>query len=321
MSTPPTLALDSRRLETFLVVAQSGQVSAAARLLNLSQPAVTAQIRQLEAEVGQPLFLRHLKGMRLTERGGRLLDYARKVHALLEEASEAMLGEQAAAGELHLGASTTAAAYIIPKLLRSFLRDHRQVTVTLDVGNTDEVLHWIREGRIVLGLVEGLTRAPGVSLEPYLQDELVAVRPADAPPGLAAVRRAADLAGVPLIRRELGSGTRAVLERAFQKAHIPVQTRPADLVVGDTETIKSCVLAGLGIGFLSLWSIQRELANASLEIIPLPDLRILRTFSWAHGSGALPGLASAFWRHAAQAPPDPPGREFRIFPGPTKTGG
>jgi len=306
MSAQPTIALDSRRLETFLVVARSAQVSAAARLLNLSQPAVTAQIRQLEAEMGHSLFLRHTKGMRLTQHGRRLLDYARKIHDLLAEAAEGMLGEQARTGELRLGASTTAAAYIIPKLLQSFLPSHRMVTVTLEVGNTDEVLGWIRDGRIALGLVEGLTKAPGVSLEPYLQDELVAVRPAGAPPNLAAVRKAADLAGVPLIRREFGSGTRAVLERAFLKAHIPVQTRPSDLVVGDTETIKSCVLAGLGIGFLSLWSIQRELANGSLEVIPIPDLKIIRTFSWAHGSGALPGLDAAFWRHASQEPPEPP---------------
>jgi DNA-binding transcriptional LysR family regulator len=78
------------------------------------------------------------------------------------------------------------------------------VSVTLDVGNTDEVLGWIREGRIALGLVEGLTKASGVSLEPYLKDELVAVRPTRAPPNLAAVRKASDLAGVPLIRRESG---------------------------------------------------------------------------------------------------------------------
>ena len=302
----PTPALDSRRLETFLVVARSAQVSAAARLLNLSQPAVTAQIRQLEAEVGQPLFLRHTKGMLLTERGRGLLDYARRVHDLLAEAAESLLGEEAQTGELRLGASTTAAAYIIPRLLQGFLPGHRLVTVTLEVGNTDEVLGWIREGRIALGLVEGLTRAPGVSLEPYLQDELVAVRPVAAPPNLAAVRKASDLAGVPLIRREFGSGTRAVLDRALLKAPIPVQSRPGDLVVGDTETIKSCVLAGLGIGFLSLWSIQRELANKSMEVIPLPDLRIVRTFSWARGSGALAGHAAAFWRHAQREPPDPP---------------
>ena len=114
MPSRSAIALDSRRLETFLVVAQSGQVSAAARLLNLSQPAVTAQIRQLEAEAGYPLFLRHIKGMRLTERGRRLLGYARKVHDLLAEAAEDMLGEQAVTGELHLGASTTAAARLDP---------------------------------------------------------------------------------------------------------------------------------------------------------------------------------------------------------------
>ena len=98
------------------------------------------------------------------------------------------------------------------------------MAVTLEVGNTEEVLGWIRDGRIALGLVEGLTRAAGVSLEPCLQDELVAVRPSGAPPDLAAVRKASDLAGVPLIPRELGSGPRAVLERAFLKARIPIQT-------------------------------------------------------------------------------------------------
>lgn len=299
--------LDPRRLETFRVVAQAGQISSAARLLNLSQPAVTSQIRLLEDEAGHPLFTRHLTGMRLTEHGALLLEYARKVRSLLEEASEAIQGEQEMAGDLRLGASTTAAAYIVPRMLQAFLRTHRPSSTTLDVGNTDEVLRWIREGRIALGLVEGLTRAPGFSLEPYLQDELVAVRPVGGPPALAAVRKASDLPSVPLISREPGSGTRAVVEQAFRKARIPVQTKPSDLVVGDTETIKACVLAGLGIGFLSRWTIQRELANGSLEVIPLPDLRILRSFSWAHGSGGLSGLAAAFWRFALQAPPPAPG--------------
>ena len=298
-------SLDPRLLESFRVVAEQGQISAAARLLNLSQPALTARIRQLEAETGQPLFLRHSGGMRLTGHGGLLLDYARRLQALLLEAAERLHGEQAMAGDLRLGASTTTAAYIVPTLLRGFLRDHRPSSVSLEVGNTEAVLGWVREGRIALGLVEGLTRAPRVSLEPYLQDELVAVRPAGVPGPLAAVRRASDLTAVPLIHREPGSGTRAVLERAFRKAGLPTQPKPADLVMGDTETIKACVLAGLGIGFLSRWSIQRELASASLEVIPLPDLGILRTFSWAHGGGGLAGPAAAFHRHALAHPPAP----------------
>ncbi len=74
-------------------------------------------------------------------------------------------------------------------------------------------------------------------------------------------------------------------------------------MVGDTEAIKSCVLLGLGIGFLSRWSIQREVARGGLAVIPLPDLSILRTFSWAQAGGGLAGQAAAFLRWARANPP------------------
>ena len=222
--------LDPRRLETFRVVAQAGQVSGAARSLNLSQPAVTAQIRQLEAEVGRPLFTRHASGVELTETGRLLLDYARRVHRLLEEAGEQVRAEQRAWGGLTLGASTTAAAYVLPEVLRGFLSAHQPSPLALEVGNTDEVLTWLREGRIPLALVEGLTRAPGLSLQPYLRDELVAVRAVRAPAALAGVRTAADLAAVPLIWRESGSGTRVVVERALRKMRVVRAPRDSDLV-------------------------------------------------------------------------------------------
>jgi DNA-binding transcriptional LysR family regulator len=281
-------------------VAQSGQVSGAARRLNLSQPAVTAQIRQLEAQIGRPLFIRHVTGMKLTETGRLLLDYARRIRGLLDEVGEQIMEEGRTGGELRLGASTTAAAYILPPMFQGFLPSHRSASLVLEVGNTEEALHWVREGRVPLALVEGLTRAPGLFLEPYLKDELVAVRAARAPEFLAAVRTSADLAGVPLIWREPGSGTRAVVERALGKIRVP---GGLDLVVGDTESIKSCVLLGLGIGFLSRWSIQRELARGSLVVIPLPDLSILRTFSWVQVGGGLTGQAATFLHWARTNPP------------------
>lgn len=197
----------------------------------------------------------------------------------------------------------TIAAYILPSVFKGYMRSHRPSAVALEVGNTDEVLGWMREGRFALGLVEGLTRAPGVSLEPYLQDELVAVRPVQGPANLAEVRKASDLATVPMIWRESGSGTRAVVERAFRKARMPVLPKPSDLVVGETEGIKSCVLLGLGIGFLSRWSIQRELLSGNLEVIPLPDLRILRSFSWVQAGGGLAGQSAVFLRWAKTHPP------------------
>jgi DNA-binding transcriptional LysR family regulator len=295
--------LDPRRLETFRVVAQSGQVSGAARGLNLSQPAVTAQIRQLEAEVGRPLFTRHASGVELTEAGRLLLDYARKVRGLLEEAGERVQGATRMGGELRLGASTTTAAYVLPSLLRGFLVKHRPAPLVLEVGNTETVLQWVREGRTPLALVEGLTRAPGLALESYLEDELVPVRASHGPKALADVRDAGDLATVPLIWREPGSGTRAVVERALRRARVARAPRASDLVVGDTESIKSCVLLGLGIGFLSRWSIQREARQGLLEVVALADLHIPRAFSWVQGGGGASGQAGAFLRHARTHPP------------------
>jgi DNA-binding transcriptional LysR family regulator len=105
---------------------------------------------------------------------------------------------------------------------------------------------------------------------------------------------------VPVIWREAGSGTRAVVERALGRTR---PHREGDPVLGDTEAIKTCVLAGLGIGFLSRWSIQRELQHGELEVLPLPDLAIHRTFSWVQGGGGLPFEAQAFFRWAGEHPP------------------
>ena len=297
--------IDSRRLETFRAVALCGQVSEASRRLNLSQPAVTAQIRQLEEAAGCALFLRHATGMRLTEEGVRFLDLAQRMHGLLEEAESQLDGTPRATDPLALACSTTLAAHVFPNLFGAFLQEEGHRAVRLDVGNTDQVLGWVREGRVPLGAVEGLRRAPGLHLEPFLEDELFAVRLARPSQGpkvptglrpLAEVRVLADLAFVPILWREPGSGTRVVIERALAKAHPGLGPRPTDLVLGHTGAIKGAVLAGLGIGFLSRWSIRQELQHGTLEVVHLPGLRIPRTFSWVHGAGALSGPAEAFHR-------------------------
>ena len=296
--------LDSRRLETFRVVALCGQVSEASRRLNLSQPAVTAQIRQLEEAAGQALFLRHATGMRLTEEGVQLLDLAQRMHRLLEEAEGRLTGARPSSEPLLLACSTTLAAHVFPEMFGPFLREQGPRAVSMEVGNTEQVLGWVREGRVPLGAVEGLKRAPGLRLEPFMEDEIFPVRLSrsaqrqDGLEPLPEVKALADLAGVPLLWREPGSGTRVVIERALAKAHPGLGPRPTDLVLGHTGAIKGAVLAGLGIGFLSRRSIRGELLRGDLEILNLPGLRIPRTFSWVHSAGALSGAAEAFHRFA-----------------------
>ena len=165
--------LDPRRLETFRVVATTGRISAAARQLHLSQPAVTAQIRQLEEECGRALFTRSPRGMALNAAGHALLEYTQKIHALLDEATTSLQAEEELSGELAIAASTTIAAYVLPSLLVEFRRVHPSVELRLEVGNTTQVLEWVNEERVPLGLVEGHGRAAGVRLEAFLADEIV----------------------------------------------------------------------------------------------------------------------------------------------------
>ncbi|MFY0574882.1 LysR substrate-binding domain-containing protein [Cystobacter fuscus] len=295
--------LDPRRLETFRVVATTGQVSAASRLLHLSQPAVTAQVRQLERECGRPLLVRTARGVRPNEAGRVLLEYAQRLHHLLEEAATAVAGEEEVGGELALAASTTLASYVVPDLLASFLRVHRGVQVRLEVGNTEQVLAWVGEERVPLGLVEGHARAARIRLEHYLDDELIPVVAARAPAELMRVRTGKELHDVPVLWRESGSGSRAVLERALRQAGVRRGPQPGDLQLGSTEAIKGAVAAGLGVGFLSRWSIQDELASGRLRTLPMPDLRVKRAFSWVLPVDAPSGVAGRFLRHARAVPP------------------
>jgi DNA-binding transcriptional LysR family regulator len=293
MLAPP----DPRLLATFRVVATTGRVSAAAKVLHLSQPAVTAQIHKLEALCDKPLLVRSARGVAPTDAGRLLLRYAERFEALLQEAAEVLSCAGGESGELALAASTTIASYVLPSLIAEYV-GASPIAVRVEVGNTEEVLERVRGGATPLGIVEGHARAAGVRLEPFLQDELVVVVASDAPSELSGLRRARDLHRVPVIWREPGSGTRAVVERALRNAIGRRAPHPRDVEMGATEAIKGAALAGLGVAFLSRWSIGAELSSGRLRVLPFADLAVPRSFSWALPAGGAAGAAKAFLRFA-----------------------
>lgn len=290
--------IDPRKLETFRVVALSGAISAAARVLHLSQPAVSAQIRELEAECGRPLLVRTARGVRLNGDGRRLLEHAQRVEEALRAAAEAVRADEDEGGELVLAASHTTAESVVPPLVAGFRAAHPHVAVRIEVGNTAAVLGWLSDGTAPLGLVEGLRRAPRVQLERFLDDELLPVVSSDAPPGLAGVRRLADLDRVPIVWRELGSGTRAVVEQALRRAGYRRRAGHADLSFGTNGAVKAAVLLGLGVGFLSRWSMRAELEAGRLRVLPVHGLVIRRGFAWALPAGGVKGVAGRFLAEA-----------------------
>lgn len=297
--------LDPRKLETFRVVAQARKISSAAKLLHLSQPAVTAQIRALEEECGRALLVRSAKGVTPNDFGLRLLEAAKQVHEILAAAEGAFLGEPAAGEEVVLAASMTTAAYVVPPLVAGYRAVHGRVPFRLQVGNTARVLEWVAEGRVPLGLVEGPTRSARVHLARYLEDELVPVAAASAR-DLLGITRAAELAKVPLLLREPGSNTRAVVEEALGKVLGSRAVRRSELLFGSNQSMKMAAVAGLGVAFISRWSVQLEVSAGTLRVLPLRDLRLARAFSWATASRRLPGAAGRFQAWAQRNPPARP---------------
>jgi len=295
--------LNSSLLQTFMAVADAGQISAAARRLHLSQPAVTGQIRRLEADLDTTLFIRSARGVDLTAQGVHLRKRLHGVFAELEQILCEVDQTLEETGIVNLAASTTIARHFVPHIFVRFRHYYPAAGLRLKVGNTEGVLEDVRENRVDLGLVEGHERGAGVRLEQFMPDQIIPVCAARISDlkfrrALERVRSVRDLQTLPLIWREPGAGTRTVVESILKDCGLSMRKLDSLIELGSTEAIKSLVLAGLGVGFFSLWDVQDELNMGLLQQIEIPGLRFHRTFSWAIASGELGGLPAEFYRFA-----------------------
>lgn len=270
----------------------------AAESLYLTQPAVTLHIKKLEEDLDVRLFDRSGGRISLTPAGRVLLDYSLRIAALYEEARRA-IGQvtEKAKGTLRLGASTTIAQYILPRLLRGFLMRQPGVGVSVVSGNTERIAALVAEGKIEIGLIEGPAGRSDVKTLPMLPDELVVIVPqAHEWAGLSKPLPLAQLVQAPLILRELGSGTRVVVENALREAGISLDSLQIALELDSTEGIKSAVECGLGIGIVSEWALHRGAEH--LARVEVESLRITRELQFVYASGpvpsGLPGLLIGF---------------------------
>jgi molybdate transport repressor ModE-like protein len=293
--------LDLRLLRSFLAVAQCGKISTAAKHLHLSQPAVTAHLRRLEEVVGKPLVVRSTRGVRLTTHGHALRTFTTEIQNTLSRMEASFRTEHQLSGQLRFGASLTIASHVIPSILAEFSRVHPAVHVELRVNNTEVVLESVRENVYPFGLVEGSPRVAGLRLEQFVDDEVVLVAGTNTTfrkyqrLGTAALA-AQDLYRLPLIWRESGSGTRAIVETAMCKLGLQVKRLAYQYVMADIEAIKTAVIHCMGFAFLSQWSVKNELALGQLRVVRIPGLVVRRGFYWVLPSGALGEPSDAFVR-------------------------
>jgi len=292
-------SLENFRLVVFRAVAEQRSFRKAAEELYLTQPAVSLQVKALESDLGVQLFDRSGTSAQLTPAGEVLLEYSRRVQKLLAQAENkiaSLSGNHA--GQLPLGASTTIAQYVLPRMLGEFCAKNPRVFPALISSNTEGIVEAVKEGRVALGFIEGPPRSREVETESFLRDELLLIAPAAHEWAELPSIHCGELAGAPLLMRERGSGSRRIVEIALERHGIKKRSLNIVMELDSTEAIKSAVEAGLGVGFVSRWAIAKDLRlGRNFKIIEIKGLRLHRDFLMVTAKGPGPeGLALEFRR-------------------------
>lgn len=280
-------------LLAFYEVARAGSVSAGAERLHVSQPAVTREIRELEARMGLPLFDRLPRGVALTEAGKTLFEYAERIFSLADSA-ENQLKELAGlgAGRVKIGASATLGVYFVPEVIARFNANYPRVAIDLTVTNTERVESGLADLTFTLGFVEGPFDDTVLHARHIGSDEVAVVAAAGHP--LAGKHlRADELVDHVVIMREPGSGTRAIVEQTYAQAGMRITPL---MSVSDTEAIKRMLLAQNALAYVSLLSVREEVRRGELTIIEVDDLRIERPLHmvWNTGRSLSPSSQALF---------------------------
>ncbi|MDR3762523.1 MAG: LysR family transcriptional regulator [Acidobacteriota bacterium] len=288
--------MENFRLKVFRSVSENLNFRRAAEELHLSQPAVTQQIKALEEELGTRLLDRTGGRVVLTGAGRILRQRAEEIAELVERTRDelaSLSGEHS--GTLSAGASTSIAQYVLPRMLGIFKAANPHVKLQIRSGNTEEVVEWLVEGRIALGLIEGPALRKDVQVEPFMEDELVLLYPAQHAWARREELTVDDLRGAPFLLRERGSGTRRVLEAALEKAGLRMDELDIVMELDSSEAILGCVESGLGIGFVTRAAVLPRLPLGKIATASIRGLRIPRNFSLVYPQGPRPeGLAGLF---------------------------
>lgn len=292
-------------LSVFLAVAEEGSFSGAAKKLELTQPTVSFHIDNLEKKLGCPLVERTAKGTALTVYGDVLFANLAKAEVLLKTAENQLKAMvEGAAGRITVGASTVPAEYILPGLAAAFLRKNPGLDIDLRTGDSLAILEGLAAGQFPLAVV-GSPPGEGCQTRPLWQDELVLV----AHPALAARLgdrpTLAEALALPLVARGQSSGSmRSVFTALAARGFGRDKLRIAFQVSGN-EALKAAIASQAGGGFISRWAISEELAAGRLAIIPLPDLKVIRTFYAVCRPPLLPACVQLFWDFLLASPVKP----------------
>ncbi|MBN2157837.1 MAG: LysR family transcriptional regulator [Spirochaetes bacterium] len=264
---------DIRQLRSFLTVINENSFTAASRKLRVGQATVSHHVGQLEKALGVKLINRKTKEILLTDEGRIFQAFCERLFAGLDSLSSELDGGFAG-GLTTIAASTIPAAYILPKILASVNKKHRDISYRVAVVDSREAVEMVKEGRADAGVVGKEYRQHSLSYTPVCRDQIVLVGFKGSPDRV----QPDDLARMQFIIREPGSGTRKTYEDGLGTIGIT----PSDLTVvmecSSTDGIKESIAAGIGVSFISRIAIEREIRQKTLKVIDIKGFSVGREF-------------------------------------------
>lgn len=289
------------RLQVFYEVARKLSFTKAAIALNITQPAVTKHIREIEYQINMRLFERKGNRITLTDAGKIMLRYAEKI-VNLYSGMEADLSrmDDIKNGIIRVGASTTVAQTVMPKLLALFKKKHPEIKLTFRQGNSDIITQLVVDEALDIAIVEGAENLSELAYTHFMKDEIVLVTGKNnILSGIKGIDKK-DLHQLPMVMREAGSGTLDVVLATLIDAGINIDSLITEIKLESTIAIKEYLLYADSVAFLSIQSVANELINNQLRIIEIQDLAIYRDFQFIQLQGNNPKLIEFFKRFCSQ---------------------
>ncbi|WP_024993869.1 LysR substrate-binding domain-containing protein [Phocaeicola paurosaccharolyticus] len=287
------------RLKVFICVARNLSFTKASQELYISQPAITKHIHELETVYNTRLFERLGNKIQLTDSGKLLLEHCDKIlddYGKLEY--EMNLLKNRFVGELRVGASTTISQYVLPPLLASFVDRFPDITLNLTSGNSTTIEKELQGHSIDIAIVEGNIKQPALKYTYFMDDELVLITRVGGKWKNLEEISVDKLKDIPLVLREIGSGTLDVIVNVLSNYNIRLSDLNIVMHLGSTESIKLYIENSDCMSIVSVRSIRRELNQERFRIVDIRDCVFNRNFNFVRLHGDDGGIPSLFMDYA-----------------------
>jgi len=265
--------LDFGQIEAFVQVAAHSSFSRAAEALQLTQPSITARIQALERELGEELFARGGRGVRLTDAGRVFLPYVERILQQLREGRDAVEEvRNVQLGSLRLGSAITVSTYVLPHILHQFCSEYPRVDVVIRTGRSEQVLNMLLADEVQVGILRMLTHAETESVHLYDDETILVAYPghAFAHSGQATI---AEVASEPIVLFDRGSSYYSLIHDLFRKANVIPNVA---MELDSLEATKRMVEEGLGIAMVPEVTVGRELESGTLVRVAMTDVEPIR---------------------------------------------